>query len=196
MGFTLTGDIEQPTPAIETKRPCGRCGYELRGLPETHACPECGLPFDAYSSYIPLGAGNQDRSTIVVAAVMVVTAAGMIAAMFNAWGWMLPVLAALMIVAFLVAIRPKPTGECYLLINRAGISLLDSQRGTITFPWSRIETAKYSFWRGSCRLQDADGRTLLLLRANDTGSDRNSWRIAWRIDELAKIYKDESTETE
>ena len=26
---------------------CARCGYSLRGLPAEHACPECGLRFDA-----------------------------------------------------------------------------------------------------------------------------------------------------
>ncbi|MEX2218868.1 MAG: hypothetical protein WD749_08915 [Phycisphaerales bacterium] len=29
---------------VDTDRPCGRCGYSLRGLPTNGKCPECGLP--------------------------------------------------------------------------------------------------------------------------------------------------------
>jgi hypothetical protein len=39
--------------AIPSNRPyCPECGYELTGLPESHNCPECGVPF-------PLGAPGQ-----------------------------------------------------------------------------------------------------------------------------------------
>lgn len=32
--------------AIPSNRPyCPECGYELTGLPESHNCPECGVPF-------------------------------------------------------------------------------------------------------------------------------------------------------
>jgi uncharacterized repeat protein (TIGR04138 family) len=31
-------------PEIVEDEPCGRCGYNLRGLREGHRCPECGAP--------------------------------------------------------------------------------------------------------------------------------------------------------
>lgn len=33
-------------PATPVFKKCVRCGYSLRGLPDNHACPECGLRFD------------------------------------------------------------------------------------------------------------------------------------------------------
>src|SRR5688572_29680452 len=34
----------QPDPTVDADVPCGRCGYNLRGLKAGGACPECGLP--------------------------------------------------------------------------------------------------------------------------------------------------------
>lgn len=48
---------QQPVEAWEQKFSsrsriveCVGCGYPLNGLPEDHACPECGLSYDAYST--------------------------------------------------------------------------------------------------------------------------------------------------
>lgn len=36
---------QRPAPS-ELPRPCEMCGYDLRGLPIAHQCPECGTRFD------------------------------------------------------------------------------------------------------------------------------------------------------
>ncbi len=54
-----------PTPAFKR---CPRCNYSLRGLPATHACPECGLRFDDHCERYPVT--NLKRSLLVYGACM------------------------------------------------------------------------------------------------------------------------------
>ena len=41
----MTTRLGQPT-STDLPRCCGRCGYDLRGTPLGHDCPECGAPPD------------------------------------------------------------------------------------------------------------------------------------------------------
>lgn len=40
-------------PAVRPYAVCIRCEYDLRGLPERNACPECGLAYDEDSAMFP-----------------------------------------------------------------------------------------------------------------------------------------------
>lgn len=53
-GALLAVALEYPSYKRKKLGLCLKCGYDLRGLPKHgHRCPECGTPFELYTSVFP-----------------------------------------------------------------------------------------------------------------------------------------------
>ncbi|MCG3137077.1 MAG: hypothetical protein HJJLKODD_00919 [Phycisphaerae bacterium] len=72
---------------------CVRCGYNLRGLPSNHRCPECGTAVQATLGRKGLGhlsaawLKTVQLGLLLLLASVAASTAGMIAGMFMAGGW-------------------------------------------------------------------------------------------------------------
>lgn len=162
---------------------CGRCGYDLHGLPETYVCPECALPYDAHSVYFPLQ-GESPWFTLVVGALFTIFGATGLSETGLILG---PVF--LIVAIWIISVQLGPGS--YFLISRAGVTKWDTRRGPLTIPWSRVHRARRHFWTGRIIVEDATGRTLLFVRLRDTGKIAAKLFVQL-INHRAGIYRKEA----
>lgn len=144
-------------------RRCLRCGYSLKGLPETHRCPECGLPYDACSALVQ-GTGR-DYFWGFFAAVCLAVIVVMVR--FQDWDWRLVFFAVSMAGLAYGVRRWRVRQPEYFAFRTEGLVLFDSDiRERRTIPKSAINDIAIESIFGSeyaVAIRDRDGKQLLKL---------------------------------
>lgn len=123
-------------PASETRElPCKRCAYSLRGLPDVHVCPECGLRYDPSCVLIALDFSRGRARDAVLATLLIATLA--VTVWRTQWvpqDWHL--LALLLFYPLVYLMRRFVWAPSWLLINREGIHLEYRARPMQSVPWA------------------------------------------------------------
>lgn len=176
-------------PPIEER--CPQCDYSLKGLPDNHHCPECGLDYETRGFQI----FKQPKPQLLQAAVTpillcawfaytfvttskmfarVVTVVGIVWMLLMVWGWR----------------RRRWQG------NRAGLSsgelvLLPDDGPPQRFLWQEIGTIRRPFLESYLVIHSPDGMKLAVIPVNFLGSNRrqlmfldaaNKWLTRYRAE--------------
>ncbi len=173
-------------------KPCLRCGYSLRNVPDARVCPECGLPV-----WLTLG-GNDDlemsnpqwlrrvslgAALLAVANAALVMAAAMIHAGHHLWD------AGGRVVAFVAAAAPENTLlpwslAVYLAVSACGLFLLGAHEGRYperarnlrktVFACAALAAA-FGIWLVAWRLTRNTRPPMFLLAAATCGQAAAGW---------------------
>jgi uncharacterized protein (DUF983 family) len=159
---------------------CPRCGYSLEGLPDEHACPECGLPYHRQAVAI-----KQTRNTAWAIASWIPVA--FFAAVNAVKGE--PLFAVLMLMGVVVGVaamlwrRQAPTNM--VLVSPHDIRLHHSDGRIESIPMGDVANAKWSFVTGDIIIRRADGSVLRRLHPPFLASASRARRLA----EVIRAFK-------
>ncbi|GJM25470.1 MAG: hypothetical protein DHS20C16_18850 [Phycisphaerae bacterium] len=165
---------------------CPRCSYSLEGLPEIHACPECGLHYNGETTYVELKPSKTSWKMIAIVAVLTSWIAfdpgvrpkwiGVLFICF--WSVML------VTTVGLHAYRLRQAQKGQLIIDWLGIRLVRPNGGTETILISDIRRAKYSSMMGRLSVIGWDDQKLLTIPQWQLGSEQSVIDLAHKINRL------------
>jgi hypothetical protein len=134
---------------------CPRCGYSLEGLPDEHACPECGLRYHRQAVAVAQSRSTGWEVTILVSFGLVIIL-NLIEGRQLFSVLMLGI--ATIVVAGILWRREKPTN--LILVSPYEISLHYADGRIESIPMADVATAKRSFVTGDVIIRKADGSVL------------------------------------
>ena len=159
---------------------CPRCSYSLEGLPEVHACPECGLQYNGETTYLELKPSKTSWKGIAVVAVVTSWLA------FDTGmrpKWVSIVCICFWSIMLIVTVghhayqlRQAQKGQ--LILDWLGIRFVRPNGGTDTIVISDIRRAKYSWMTGQLTVFGWDDQKLLTIPQWQLGGE-------WRAIDLA-----------
>lgn len=189
-----------PTDAREFDllQACPCCDYPLRGLPEEHACPECGVSFDcAWKLYGPKpGSPLRWRRRLEVVCALLLLAQGL--GLLGVW-----ILRGTMSVSVLVQVLTLialPLGVLLLRhalvalgdpiivgVGPRGISVLRGRRTLLRCPWDKYVDARYNTLRLALLIYDDTGRHFFRVNAARGWHDFELHRCVTAIHEYPRV---------
>ena len=119
-------------------KPCLKCDYDLTGLPDEHACPECGLQYDPDNVAIELA-----RKPAILEVVVALTGLGIIYASFwsgKALGALEDWMSAILVIQLFVLLLMWAVGRGTwrrIIINRLGVHVFCREGQCETVPWEK-----------------------------------------------------------
>ncbi len=169
---------------------CPRCDYDLTGLPESHQCPECGCPYDSFSTAIHLtGRRNQYLWLVLYPLALALpnvlrVARGRVVELWTAGA---ALLGAVVVTIILVARRAGlPTR---LILHREGLELVTPGQEPLTWRWDEIVDAGVSRISGSFWINGADGIPLYSRYYARLGRYAVAQRCATEINNALRRHK-------
>jgi len=181
---------EDDHQVIQTDRKCVWCDYSLRGLPETHRCPECGTRYDPDTQLFichPQGRGMWKTFVGLLSCASLIFAAEW----YSPGGKLaLPPLAVAAVAALELIWRANWSGEHTLriLIDRTGVQLHSPRDGVQTFPWRDISRASINWVLGNVTLRHSNGSKIFSIPARDFGKRKTRHAFVTAIQEMKHAY--------
>lgn len=164
---------------------CGKCGYSLKGLPDVHACPECGLDYDRISMLYNL----HPLRTIPIYAFW----AGWGIFLVLAHGPSRSETAVLGVILAIVVVSTVNAGLRFLFwlphwlaVNREGVHLLYIRRPKRTVTWADLRQVRLDY--GRIRILDREGKRPITLSFSLVGGSEAARAISFDICRLARAY--------
>lgn len=184
-----------PEVLAEPRQPiCGRCGYDLRGLPAIHTCPECGLAYDAHSRVFHLygrrrGLGDAIGGLVVVAGVFWTLIRGRhLQDVDQMW----PVLLLLLAFPAIYIVRILYTTPRWLVLDRDGIHLHFRRRRPRMLFWSAYADAKVDPKKQMMEIRATNNAQPIQLDFVTVGGGKSAESIIREIERLRTEYLVES----
>ena len=171
-------------------KPCLKCDYDLTGLPDEHACPECGLAYDPHNVRIRLAStfGPAGTAAILVMALWILVApscVGRTRGAFESWAFTI-----LAVYGFVVVLRSahRRATRRRIIFNREGLHVFRRDALHVAVPWEQIVSANVSGVTRALKLLDPRGGLVLKVSAHELGRARYSRQFADEIMRLKELY--------
>ncbi len=205
-GLVLTPGARRSQP-LEYDWLCPSCGYNLRGLPTAHRCPECGFDYDPNAVVIALhgkrlrGADAYAMVALfggsIVLAVTVFGGARMRSWLFDGAstgffilksvnGALLAVIGVYAVVRIWRRLRSKQE----LRINQKGVQFVDPSLPGELIPWDRIAEAEYLEDGDEFVIRGKSGEALVTCPRRIIGGRSNVELCARQVNALRDKYHD------
>ncbi len=159
------------------------CAYSLTGLPDRHACPECGFSYDKRMLVETVNLKKQ-LSLAVAFSLSALPMAGL-------WGWMTYISGVARGFGFFVFLCFPIGGWCGYFLRRrhnnkiivwdAGIQVIRKGKPGPVHSWDAIESVKKSNVDGRAIVYLRDGNTVRLFGEAFFGSHRKTGEFVGRL---------------
>lgn len=158
---------------------CPTCRYSLRGLPEKHSCPECGLRCDRNACLLA-----RPRRGLIVFGVMNI--AMFVTGFALRWWlgeWVGRGMAPLLFVSaglMGVLVTTWRLRRCnrFIIVSPDELRVFDSRHQEKSFPMNQIIDAEWSRINGAVTVKALDGRELIVISSEFLGSHQRSKLLA------------------
>lgn len=172
----------------EAEAKCPKCGYDLRGLPAAHVCPECGDAYDIFRRIVRLDYGRGWRGFSIVAVILLGIYAS---AIWEHWDvtsvtGLMPILLPLAFVPIFYLVRVLFWNPYRLVIDHDGVHVKYRFGDALRLPWDQL---------GQCRLDerilqlvDARGNTALGIQITALEGAHGAELVRGEIERLRRIY--------
>ncbi len=186
--------VEREITELALKR-CPLCDYSLTGLPDRHACPECGFSYDKRVLVETISSKRHLLAGLVLAAASLYS--------LCMWGWMsfrgtVPSFPG--VFALLAPFFPMCGWFGYLWRRRVNNKIIVSdgslqviRKGKLSpvYSWDKIESVKRSNVNGCAIVYLRDGNTVKLFGQDFFGSHRKTEEFVGKLrrchDEFRKL---------
>lgn len=160
---------------------CPVCSYRLRGLPERHACPECGSQYDVQSTVFRHPRRSRVALAVVNGMILVavvvrgslrgwsqsgITSAMLFAGMMLGWLWH--------------ASRPQRL----VVVSSLEIVLIEGRNVQEKVPMSVVSEASWSFVNGDICLTDSKKREVARITRRFLASDSQARKLVREVKRL------------
>jgi len=155
-------------------RVCLWCGYDLTGLPDYHACPECGLAYDPQATAIELAQQFHPLAATFFAAAFAALVFALTLSKQPQWVEVFVLVAAGAFVFPMLGRMWLGTGRNdRLILNRNGLNYCPRSGASRTMPWPNVAEVQAGVSNGSLVVLDPAGEQLLKLRAARLGGPKH-----------------------
>lgn len=173
----------------ERAHACLRCGYDLKGLPESGRCPECGFCYDPACRLLRVNVRRRQLRQLLLAAVLAVvmawtfTKAGVLPEDY--WIFVVIGLPAAWAAWRLLGIHGR---YCWVTINVWGVSFRHPDKGTFCVEWARIGDVRVTSHPPRFIIERRDGVVLVEWAADVVGGLDSACACASEINRLSQVY--------
>lgn len=152
-------------------RRCYLCGYDLQGLPDDHACPECGLPRERRAKLFHEGHGLSRGVTILVLVGWFSFALGLLSwtSPWLMFGALVASIASFMAAYIAHKRRRNELPRVRVIVLSTGVVVLDRPQSWRFHAWTDIGGVKRVVWNGGVVLFNGKGRSIESWAASPLG---------------------------
>lgn len=189
--------MHESTNNIGTDHHCLKCGYSLRGLPDIHTCPECGLDYDLNRIVIPIG-GYRRIIKIYLPLITILLPLLALFPQFTRIGLstrqiVIMATVILMIVIHILRIVPRRhLYLTYLALDSKGVHLFHANGEVKHYAWPDIDQARGEWFGGNFHLVGKDGIDLFSCNGDDLGGWSKTKQCISAINAARERFQDQN----
>lgn len=160
---------------------CPICSYRLRGLPDRHACPECGLQYDVHSTVFR----ESRRFWIGLAAVNgLILAAVVVRGIGRGWSRSEVASTVPFAVMMLVWLWRVSRARRLVVVSALDIVLIEGRKVQSRIPMSLVHKASWSFVNGDIHLRDSKRQVVAIINRGFLASDSRARALVREVKRL------------
>jgi hypothetical protein len=172
---------------------CPQCGYDLRGLPDEHPCPECGFPCERDARVFrgppvyPKWQRWAGRAIWISGLAFIFTIGGI-----RSW---LPWIPCLLILAGVVRfLRASRRAPC-IVVSAKWITTLSAEGTWQQFDWANVNSAKLSYTSECVLIRGSDDTEIARGHYEGVGSWENAKELVALIEKQIDRAADRDEDT-
>jgi len=189
MGDTKAAAGHESDAFIQVDWPCPLCAYNLKGLPQTHRCPECGFEYDPNAKCVPFSSRRRDLRELMIAGGLMAGWIGVtVGLMRGRISWQVLFVWGISLLPVLWRVAKGEVGLARLVVNRFGVRFDDAGAVGACVEWSRIAEARCGWVLGTFYLNGYQSKRLVRYSALQFGTLRRARECAAEINRLRVVY--------